>query len=383
MQKLISSIIFLFLSLIDAQQICQDYYYQPGFCVPLESCPSLLQLNRRSFADRQILSYNVCSGVYDKIPKYCCQDARNVQKIEKITTTTTTKRPAVPSISSSGSLPVPGSGNCGLHVNDKIFGGNQTGISEHPWMAMLQYTWMNGRKSFHCGGALINDRYVLTAAHCISRRATYDKPRLTGVRLGEWNVDTDPDCQEFGFTSECSQPPQDFAIEEMIVHEGYQTGSPGSPNDIALVRLSRAARFSPFVRPLCLPTATELQTKIDFSGTKFEVVGWGMTEKGFKSSIKLKVDVPYVSKENCQAAWPRKTLMETQICAGGEEGKDSCSGDSGGPLITQHADNEGNRYLYAAGVVSWGSKACGLENVPGVYTRVGAYVDWISSKIRE
>lgn len=218
----------------------------------------------------------------------------------------------------------------------------------------------------------------MTAAHCIK-----DYPRLTGVRLGEWDLSTNIDCQKSGPGSECSDDPQNFRIDEKKVYPGYRNAG-GSKDDIALIRLSRPAVFSTYVRPLCLPSAFDLRGKTDFHGTQFEVAGWGRTENYTTSDIKLKVTVPGVSQANCQAAWRvfSKSIYDTQICAGGEAGKDSCNGDSGGPLITQHVDLEGNRYLYLAGLVSWGHTNCGTKNVPGVYTRVGAYMDWILEQIR-
>lgn len=75
-------------------------------------------------------------------------------------------------------------------------------------------------------------------------------------------------------------------------------------------------------------------------------------------------------------------LGQGQLCAGGEKGRDSCRGDSGGPLMTISADKSGEINWYAAGVVSFGPSPCGMENWPGVYTRVSKYVNWIVSKLK-
>lgn len=222
---------------------------------------------------------------------------------------------------------------------------------------------------------------MVTAAHCIKTAITAEKPILTGVRLGEWNHKTDPDCQRTGVTHECSDPPQNFEIEKMIKHPGY--GSNGH-NDIALLRLSRPAQFSTYVKPICLPLSDDLQELTSFHGTQFTVAGWGYTENGVSSETKLKVDVNGVNQRDCQQAYNqwKKTIWEKQICAGGEAGKDSCGGDSGGPLMTTHADDQGNRYWYAAGLVSYGPEICGMENVPGIYTRISAYIDWITEQVK-
>lgn len=74
-------------------------------------------------------------------------------------------------------------------------------------------------------------------------------------------------------------------------------------------------------------------------------------------------------------------ISDTQICAGGESGKDSCRGDSGGPLMTVNTSRDNN--WYAAGIVSFGPTPCGFENWPGIYTRVSSYVNWIVGKMKE
>jgi secreted trypsin-like serine protease len=98
------------------------------------------------------------------------------------------------------------------------------------------------------------------------------------------------------------------------------------------------------------------------------------------SSVKRKVDVEVVSNEACQRAFPSKNITTTQICAGGEEGKDSCNGDSGGPLMRDHVIDR-LHFWYLVGVVSYGSRNCGTKDMPGVYTRVSEYIAWIESNL--
>ena len=106
--------------------------------------------------------------------------------------------------------------------------------------------------------------------------------------------------------------------------------------------------------------------------------GWGKTEWGEASSLKLSVDLPGVDRASCNKRYNGNTknmvFRETQICAGGVKGKDSCNGDSGGPLIRDE-----NLYWYQTGIFSFEPSKCGLDRVPFVYTNVASYIDWISS----
>lgn len=239
-----------------------------------------------------------------------------------------------------------------------------------------------GSKGFHCGGVLIHERYVLTASHCVNSADLPSTWRLTGVRLGEWNLDTETDCDTSGISSDCSDPPQDIPIEKLIPHEQYEPAGEQQYNDIALLRLSRPAQVNYFVKPICLPSTNDLRTDTVVQGKKYVVAGWGKTETRSQSDIKLKVIVDGVSKQSCNSVYQsqRRVIGDTQICAGGEKGKDSCRGDSGGPLMGTAQGAKG-QFTYLAGLVSYGPSPCGMEGWPGVYTRVASYIDWIESKI--
>lgn len=99
------------------------------------------------------------------------------------------------------------------------------------------------------------------------------------------------------------------------------------------------------------------------------------------SPIKLKLRIPFVDHENCTKAYHAQYLRlgMGQVCAGGERGKDSCPGDSGGALM--NFDRTILRWVLS-GIVSLGLELCGTENVPGVYTRVDNYLDWITDNIK-
>lgn len=182
----------------------------------------------------------------------------------------------------------------------------------------------------------------------------------------------------------CADPLQVIPIAKEIPHEGYNLQNLN--NDIALLRLAHKAKMSYYVKPICLPTDPTLQNSDITVRQQFDVAGWGRTENGYKSPIKLKVRVTGVSNEQCGQTYSRsqvpKKIVPEQLCAGGEQGKDSCNGDSGGPLMGFYKDTQGRAYFYLAGIVSFGPQECGLAGWPGVYTRITKFIPWIKSKLR-
>ncbi|KAH8247130.1 hypothetical protein KR032_010672 [Drosophila birchii] len=275
-----------------------------------------------------------------------------------------------------GSRLLPQPPNCGgVAIKNRIYGGDDTDLNEFPWMVLLEYRRRSGNGlATSCAGSLINQRYVLTAAHCLTGRIEKDIGPLASVRLGEHDTRTAVDCPGGG--GRCSPEAQRLGFEEIRVHEKYSAKSINQLHDIGLIRLERNVRYTDNIRPICLPSSVGPEMRR--AGMSFTVAGWGRTLRMARSPIKQKLEVNYVDPAKCRQkfATNKIPIESTQLCAGGQFGQDSCDGDSGGPLMRFRGDS-----WVLEGIVSFGHK-CGLQGWPGVYTNVAAYDIWIRQTVR-
>lgn len=269
---------------------------------------------------------------------------------------------------------LPSGNDCGESLSDRIIGGTEALPGKYPWLAHLKLT--NGTiEVYDCAGSIISSRYVITAAHCCPTR--YSEFNLTSVRLGDHQLSKDKDCQN----ETCSLPVQDFDVESYVFHQKYNRLN--YHNDICIIRTQKTIIFNRYVHPVCLPTF-EFFTTHNFEDIKMEVVGWGVKNitTGEISDVLEVVWLPIVPLEVCQDSYFDIELSEKQICAGGVIGKDSCKGDSGGPVMKSFSIDGPPRY-FIIGIVSFGPENCGEGKTPGVNTRVDKYVMWILNNMRE
>ncbi|VTJ72280.1 Hypothetical predicted protein [Marmota monax] len=244
--------------------------------------------------------------------------------------------------------------DCGLQgPSSRIVGGAVSSEGEWPWQASLQ---VRGRHI--CGGALIADRWVVTAAHCF-QEDSMASPALWTVFLGKVR-------QNSRWPGEVS-----FKVSRLVLHPYHEEDS--HDYDVALLQLDHPVVRSATVRPVCLPARSHLFEP----GLRCWITGWGaLREGGPTSNVLQKVDVQLVPQDLCGEAYHYQ-VTPRMLCAGYRKGqKDACQGDSGGPLVCKELSGR----WFLAGLVSWGL-GCGRPNYFGVYTRITGVIGWIQQAL--
>ncbi|XP_056266522.1 vitamin K-dependent protein C isoform X2 [Pseudoliparis swirei] len=231
-----------------------------------------------------------------------------------------------------------------------MVGGEVGKKGESPWQALL----LDARGSFRCGGVLIHENWVLTAAHCLEHSFRFR------VRLGDYERHRDEGTEVT------------LKVAKAFRHPQYDSRT--VDNDIALLRLQTPAPFSQYVVPACLPGRDMAERVLHLNGTVTVVTGWGkqdMNDTAFSSALNV-IRVPLVERDLCSRQMTHN-ISDNVLCAGvlGQRA-DACEGDSGGPMVALYRDT-----WFLVGLVSWG-EGCGRTDKLGVYTKVSNYNQWIS-----
>ncbi|XP_018560461.1 coagulation factor VII [Lates calcarifer] len=228
----------------------------------------------------------------------------------------------------------------------RIVGGVLERRGGSPWQVLIRRSDGYG----FCGGTLVSDRWVVSAAHCLEESADH-------VTIGDYDKKR-PDPDE-----------QVIKIQKVFVHPHFHSFTFDS--DIALLYLARTVLRGSTAIPACLPDA-HLSKYLLREDNRGVVTGWGLTRfMGRSSRFLRKVTLPVVSYRDCTAS-TEQVITDNMFCAGYlDVSMDACSGDSGGPFMVNY---RGTWFL--TGVVSWGEK-CAATGKYGVYTRLGNFLNWI------
>ncbi|XP_022127389.2 phenoloxidase-activating factor 2-like [Pieris rapae] len=264
--------------------------------------------------------------------------------------------------------------SCGKHNSNGISmrilnkDNSETKFGEFPWIVAVLMKEQRKHGKFKItykgAGSIIHPEVVLTAAH------------ITGsamrVRAGEWDSSTNDE----QFVHE------DVDVGEIVVHERYTPQRKNMHYDIALLILLWPLTLSHHVGVVCLPPPGTARTPAE---TRCLAAGWGKDTFGKYQNELKKVELPVVDRRSCKSLL-RQTrlgrhfkLHQSFMCAGGEEGRDTCKGDGGAPLVCPMPD-ENDRYVQN-GIVSWGI-GCGEKDVPSVYTDVTFLRPWIDAQMK-
>jgi len=233
-------------------------------------------------------------------------------------------------------------------TQDRIIGGENAAEGELGWQVGLASRDYSEHPIIYCGGTLLNEEWVMTAAHCTQNGVSV-------AVLGFWNTQ-----QKNNYTV--------INVLRVVDHPKFNDRTLN--NDFSLVQLARAVDFTslPNVFPACWPTQSAVA-----EGAWAIVSGWGLTSVGGStSSILKKANLTIVSKADCNDAY-RGAITDNMLCAN-ETNQGSCQGDAGGPLVSLV-----NGSFELIGVNSYGMD-CANSQYPAVYAYVSSVLDWIKTQ---
>ncbi|XP_017016827.2 serine protease grass-like [Drosophila kikkawai] len=329
-------------------EYCTTFEEKPGRIIHVTKCAYMMDIVAKIKAKRQLTPREQNITLYSRRENFkkavCCEDLVNDSGLELLKQSEQ---------------------ECGDYSQDLVSNGIEVEMGTRPWMALLEYDDPMFR--FQCGATLITPRYILTAAHCIN-------DDMISVRLGEHRISSDKDCRAFGSQVLCMPSPQDIGIEKTIVHANFNKEK--IIYDIALIRLERPAEITRNVKTICLPLYEDVQGSILGRSVQL-VTGWGIYNNRDYSDVPIEAPISRLHPSECRTG-RHVVLLENQLCFN-SSGKDSCRGDSGGPLSFPYIYKGLQRFVQM-GIVSYGPQECGSEGT-AVYTDVMWFLPWITQNI--
>uniref|UniRef100_A0A8C5MVZ3 Peptidase S1 domain-containing protein n=1 Tax=Leptobrachium leishanense TaxID=445787 RepID=A0A8C5MVZ3_9ANUR len=246
-------------------------------------------------------------------------------------------------------------------IGSRIVGGRDALPGAWPWQVSVQYYVRFNVYKHACGGSLINNIWVISAAHCFKDKRNPDYWRAV---LGLHSMSSPSNMTVVSL------------IKDIKVHAAFGTST--MDNDIALLRLRTYATFNDYIRPICLATQA---FAVEPTAMCF-ITGWGTISYGGKAAdILQEADIFLISTSLCNmTGWYGGIITKNMICAGVEGGGiDTCQGDSGGPLVCYISERQ--KY-FLIGITSFGY-GCAEALYPGVYTQVANYENWTKVNVNK
>nr|XP_060639812.1 gilatoxin-like [Anolis sagrei ordinatus] len=241
-----------------------------------------------------------------------------------------------------------------LRFHNRIIGGQICAETEHPWLV-----WISDSKRLYCSGVVINQDWVLTAAHCYVSSGMQ-------LKFGLHNREVPREGVQLRTSTEAKCYP------DTASSDSNSCARSTIRDDIMLVKLNAPVDYNDNVQPAILPTT------VPEEGTECKMMGWGSitSPEGTYPLVPYCVYIEIFNDQVCEAAYePWWKTNGKVLCAGVlDGGKDSCHGDSGGPLMCGDE---------LQGILSFGSYPCAKPLEPGVYAKVKSYLFWIQSIISE
>ncbi|XP_070509415.1 venom protease-like [Chironomus tepperi] len=327
----------------------------PGICMKYQECTKVKELwEKKLLRKNQVTRCNIakriicCPREEERISEKKCKEYGKALNSVVRLTPMLGQRPTEINVN-----------KCAHKSVSLIFGGEVAKNHEFPHQALLGFSPRNKIVNWICGGSLVSPRFVLTAAHCLYKQRY---GHVKKVKLGMNRRDQNHDNRKVFVLN----------VKETFKHPNYNEQT--FNEDIALLKLNGIVPIDKHVLPICMPTK-------EHDNYKALATGFGATKTQTQSDALLKVVLERFDHSDCKEAWPEDGIVqideETMLCFGHHtQRKDTCRGDSGGPLQISNDENVSCTYTQI-GISSFGPERCGTVSIPSAYTNVFNYIDWI------